>query len=692
MKNFKFIFLRLSLYLIAGMLCAFYLPPEKMVLFPFCFTAILFFIFAFYRAQKQLFPDSVLGIASFLLIFATGLSTAYSSIPENQPAHYLNIDPEPSTPILAQGTLTEELKPNTFSRRYILKVEKLITKNEILKTKGKILLNIKTDSVATDLKPGFSLLLPWEPTEINTGLNPFQFDYRKYMKSLKVERQLQTEISQVKIISPRDNDVLLLAGNLREEIIQKLKKYDFPEDELAIFQALILGQRRDINDVLYQKYAAAGAIHILAISGLHIGILLLFLNFLLKPLEKFKSGKYIKPVTLILLLWAFAFITGLSASVVRAVCMFSFIAVGMQLKRKTSTLNSLFLSLFFLLLINPHYLFQAGFQLSYLAVFGIITLQPVIYKLFSTPVKVLDYFWKLTSVSIAAQLAVLPLSLFYFHQFPGLFLLTNIVVLPCLGFILISGLIIIVLVNFGLLPGLLIKIFACSLYLLNMFIGKIAGIETMVITEIDFSSLQMLSAYLMLSIFIIFITNPDFKKLSLLLMSVVILQATTIYNKISIPENESVIFHKSRESLIGTKRNDTLKLFSSQPVKAEILKDYMRERQIENIMLEGIPKILSFSGKLSIIVDTAGNYNLRNFKPEYIILRNSPRVNLERLIDQLEPGAIIADGSNYPSFVELWKSSSKQKKIPFHYTGEKGAYILPHPKQQKAVPTSPKER
>lgn len=677
MKNSRFIFLRLSLYLIAGMLCAFYIPLSQNLILAICVTALLFFIFAYYRAGKQLFPDSVLGIASFFLIFAIGLFTAYFSKPGNQQDHYLQISNTP-VHLLAQGTVTEELKPGAFARRYILKMEKIISQNEILEIKGKVLLNIRTDSSAIPhLRPGNSILLPWDPKEINTALNPFQFDYRKYMKSLKVERQLQTEIQRIQVITRENNDLLLLAGNFREELIQELKKYDFPKDELAIFQALILGQRRDINDELYKKYAAAGAIHILAISGLHIGILLLFLNFILKPLEKFKTGKYIKPVTLIILLWIFAFLTGLSPSVVRAVCMFSFIAIGMQLKRKTSTLNSLFISLFFLLLINPYYLFQVGFQLSYLAVFGIITLQPLIYGVFSMPNKMLDYFWKLTSVSIAAQLAVLPLSLFYFHQFPGLFLITNIVVLPFLGFILLFGLIIIILAYLSILPGVLMKLFTFLLYVLNLFIGKIAGIDSMVFSEIDFSSLQMLSAYLIISVLIIFAVNPDYKKLILLLMSIIILQVSSFYKKASIPTHENVIFHKTRETLIGIKVKDSLNLLNSQYSQPELLQDYIRERQIKNIQLQAIPRIASFSGKLTLIVDSTANYNLPDFHPEYLILRNSPRVNLDRLIDQLKPRSIIADGSNYPSLVELWKSSCRNKKIPFHYTGKKGAYIIP---------------
>lgn len=162
------------------------------------------------------------------------------------------------------------------------------------------------------------------------------------MSKLQVEGQINIDISRIEIRDFETNTIISRSWKLREQLISELKKHHFGKDELAVFQALILGQRREINNNLYQNYATAGAIHILAISGLHIGILLLILNFLLKGLERIKYGRLIKICILISLLWSFAILTGLSPSVVRAVTMFSFIAVGLQMKRKTSVLNSLF--------------------------------------------------------------------------------------------------------------------------------------------------------------------------------------------------------------------------------------------------------------------------------------------------------------------------------------------------------------
>jgi len=496
------------------------------------------------------------------------------------------------------------------------------------------------------------------------------------MYGLQVERQINTDLSKVEIRKHKNDDLSSKSWELREQLILDLKRNDFGKNEIAVFQALILGQRREISNELYKDYAAAGAIHILAISGLHIGILLFLLNYLFKGFDRLKYGKVLKTILIILLLWSFAVLTGLSASVVRAVTMFSFLAVGLQLKRKTSALNSLSLSLFILLLINPYYIFQVGFQLSYLAVFSIIMFQPMIYGLIKPKVRIVDYLWKLSSVSIAAQIGVLPLSLYYFHQFPGLFLATNLVILPFLGILLASGLLIIILTFFDILPSFAAEIFNFILNKMNGFIEWIAAMDSFIFNNIQFSLFQTLSFYLILIGVLLFTKKPSYRRICIVLISILFFQISIFQFNNHIPLTETVIFHRSRQSLFGSKDHKKLSIYSDIEVEDYVLQDYIRERSIEEHDQHKIPNIVDLSGKLSLIIDSAGVYKLENFKPELLILRNSPKVNLDRLIDQLSPKQIIADGSNYTSFVNKWKITASDKKIPFHHTGEKGAYII----------------
>ncbi len=676
MKNFQFIFLRLCIYLFAGIFLAFYIDISFEILVISGAASLCFFLFSFYRSRVRLFPDALLGIASFLLIFYLGFLSTFFSIPNNQSNHYINKNIEPTDSWIISGKISEELKPTAFSEKFILEAESLILKDSKLETQGKILLNVYHDSLQKlTLRPGTRVMLTWTPEMIKEPLNPFQFSYSRHMKQLKVERQLTLGPSEI-LITGYDPNLREYAWNLREQLILNLKEYDFGNNELAVFQALILGQRRDVSNELYKDYAAAGAIHILAISGLHIGILLLFLNFLLNPIENLKYGRFIKPVLIIILLWSFAFLTGLSASVVRAVFMFSFLAVGLQLKRKTSSLNSLFLSLFFLLLLDPYYLFQVGFQLSYLAVFSIIIFQPLIYQIFLPGNKIIDYFWKIISVSLAAQIGVIPLSIYYFHQFPGLFLFSNLVVLPFLGIILAIGIIVIILAAFRLLPNILEELFGSMLQSLNIFIEKVAAIESFVVSNIQLSLLQTTLLYLIILAGLFMIRKVDYQRISFLLISIILFQVITLYSKADIPATEAIVFHRSKQSVIGIKEEGIFRVYSGEKVDSTFLNDYLRERNIQKLENHQISKIMNFSNRLTLVIDTSGNYNLRGFDPELLILRNSPKINLERLLDSISPNHIIADGSNYHSFINRWQKTAENKKILFHYTGEKGAYIL----------------
>lgn len=680
MKNFQFIFLRLSIYLIAGILLAFYIEIGLQVLLISGGFILCFFLYAFFRTGKLLFPDALCGIASFSLIFYLGFFIAYFNIPENQSGHYINQNIDLTDSLIVKGKISEELKPTAFSERFIMEVESLISAKSEKAVHGKILVNLSKDSTyKLVLRPGMRILAPWTPEAIKGPLNPFQFNYSSYMKQLNIEQQLNLDPSRISI-SGYNPSFRESAWNLREHLIQNLRKYRFEKDEIAVFQALILGQRRDISTELYKDYAAAGAIHILAISGLHVGILLLFLNFLFKPIESFKYGRYFKPVIVIILLWSFAILTGLSASVVRAVFMFSFIAVGLQLKRKTSSLNSLFLSLFFILILEPYYLFQVGFQLSYLAVFSIIVFQPVIYQAFSPSNKIIDYFWKLTSVSLAAQIGVIPLSIYYFHQFPGLFLLSNLVVLPFLGIILAVGILVLALATLQVLPVFLEELFGSLLLGLNIFIDQVSNLDQFVISNIQLDLFQTLSLYLIVLTSLLVTRKINFQYVSFFLSTILIFQIVTIYAKVTIPDREAIIFHKSKTSILGVKEGSDLKIYSEDKAAPTFLNDYLRERNIESFQNFPIPRIMNLSNKLTLVIDTTGNYNLSQFKPELLILRNSPKINLERLLNNISPEQIIADGSNYFSLIARWKQSAEDKKIPFHYTGEKGAYIL---KQEK---------
>lgn len=604
-----------------------------------------------------------------------GYFTAFIHIPENKPNHYINyleIISEDSSPLIT-AEVVEQLKPSIYQDRYIVKVVNFNSQN----VEGKLLLNISKENLSKQLKIGERIAVSGKFEDIQEKLNPYQFDYSRYMKNLGVIKQLNISSNKFQILENSSNSLRSYAGNLRNRIIVKLKQQDFEKDEMAVIQALLLGQRQELSKEIQANYASAGVIHILAVSGLHVGIILFMLNWLLKFLNRWKYGVVIKTLFLLALLWSFALLAGLSPSVVRAVSMFSFVAIGLQLKRRTSVLNTLFASLLILLLINPYYIFQVGFQLSYSAVFSIVIFQPYIASLFRTKNKISGYLWKIASVTIAAQIGVLPLSLFYFHQFPGLFILSNILILPFMGALLAMGFILIFMILIGLNPVLVSQFYGWCISLLNNFVNYIASLDVFVLKNIPFSLALCVGFYLLLIAVSFLLKKLSFRNVAFVLMSVLTIQLVFIYEKGENSTEEFIVFHKSRSTEVGLYDGEKFNYFTSNiQTIPSIINDYKIGKNIEGTKPSVLKNIYRFKEKDILLIDSLGFYSISNYSPKIILLTNSPKINLARLIIDLNPEIIVADGSNYKTMIARWKKTAHNKKIPFHITGEKGAFII----------------
>lgn len=237
------------------------------------------------------------------------------------------------------------------------------------------------------------------------------------------------------------SEILPSAGFLRQ-VRQGAQKvitgWGLDDHSQQVMQALILGDKSTLDPELRKQYANAGVVHILAVSGLHVGIIYLLISLIFKYTLGGRGWRLQALVTLCAL-WLYALLTGLSPSVWRAATMFSLLSIAQQTGRITNIYHTLSASAFFLLILDTNLLFSPGFQLSYAAVFGIVRYQPIIASWWEPPKKWLEYIWQLSSVSIAAQIFTLPFSLAYFGQFPTYFLLANLLILPLLSVIMISS-------------------------------------------------------------------------------------------------------------------------------------------------------------------------------------------------------------------------------------------------------------
>lgn len=673
MKLLNFTIIKLTISLVIGILLAHFLKLNFQTVLYVTIGLVALIGIYWLVVKSKIYRSPFFGILTYLCMVGIGITTYNLQDETLRPQHYTHLNSnEYFNAILFK--VEERLKPDTYNDKYIVSIKSFNEEKAI----GHLLINIKRDSLSKKLNVDDVFFTSTELKTIQKPLNPYQFDYSKYLELKQVYHQLYLSSTNIFQLSDSKTTIYGYADQLRTKINSELIAAGFKNDALSIMNALLLGQRQTIDKTIYNNYVNSGTIHILAVSGLHVGILLWILNFLFKPLLYLKYGHFIRPAILVAIMWSFAVIAGLSPSVTRAVTMFSVISIAMHLKRSTNIYNTLVISAFVILLVKPTFLFAVGFQMSYLAVLGIVSVQPIIYKLWKPKYIITDKLWQIFTVTLAAQAGVVPISLFYFHQFPGLFFISNIVVIPFLGLILGFGLLIIALALLGALPNFLVVSYSFIIDTLNNFIAWVAQFEDFLFRDIPFTMFQVIITYLIIVALVQVYKFQNFKWTAVSLILIIGFQGINFYNR---NKNTSfIIFNKSRYSMIGQKHNDKLTLFhnldSLQLETSYAIKNYKVGEFIDLIIPKSLEPVYQYKNNTILVIDSLAVYKGITFKPNYILLRNSPRVNLNRVIDSLKPQYIIADASNYKSYLKRWKTTCEHKKIPFHQTNEKGAFIL----------------
>lgn len=388
------------------------------------------------------------------------------------------------------------------------------------------------------------------------AMNPGAFDYRKFLEREQIFSVAYVDINAL-IYHDKGfyRDFRYYTLELRNSLENILIKNGLVDDELGVGDALLLGKRSHISKEMMQAFSAAGTVHILAVSGLHVGMIYAVLLLLFRPI---RSRKYLVVFIILSILWTYAFLTGLSPSVLRATVMFSFVSVGNLLTRKANILNILAASAFFLLLFDVNLIYKIGFQLSYLAVWGIVVFQPYFASLYTPKYKAVDYLWQLITVSIAAQLATAPVGLYYFHQFPNYFIAANLLAIPLAFAIVIMGLI-----TFAVSPVSFLTEWTCFVlkYLikfLNYFISKLSALPGALAEGIKFDIGWTVSSYLILLFTLLFLMFRYKKFLYpplLIFNGFIIFQIfATVYN-----DNKSlIIFHDKQDFVLAYRAGNTL--------------------------------------------------------------------------------------------------------------------------------------
>ena len=426
---------------------------------------------------------------------------------------------------------------------------------------------------------GDLILVQGNPRKISSKLNPFCFDYKKFLQSQNINYQHNLCLYE-RIGNVPENYFLSKLKLYREKLRNNLQKYIKDEQARGIISAMLLGLKKDLGKNIQNIYSTTGVIHVLAVSGMHVGIIFLFINFLLQFFFKKGQKNIIKLLLTLLFLWFYAGITGFSPSVLRATLMFSIMLLCDFFSFKNQIQSSISISALLLLLFDPKIIYNLGFQLSYSAVIGIVLFQKKIKDLLHIKNRILKYCWDISSVTLSAQIFTLPLILYYFKKFPTYFIFSNLIIIPMSSCFVILGLIVILLSPINFLHKVSSYILNFVLVTVNKVITLIANLPKSSIQTIEIDFLDVIFLYSLIFCLLFFLSNEKF--LRLFFITCLILIGKNFYQDYSLRKQNILIFYNvkpywalsfikgKRSVVIADKKMETLDYIIDNQIKPSL--------------------------------------------------------------------------------------------------------------------------
>ncbi|GAB2606623.1 hypothetical protein GCM10026987_00650 [Belliella aquatica] len=443
-------------------------------------------------------------ILAYFQLFVLGLTFTFLRDLHNQKDHLIH-QTNRSEMYLAIALANDEPKPNSTANSVRLLMQKDST-DQINHIRGEVLIYHKLEE---SISPGDLLIISGNPERIAPPNNPKEFHYANFMERQQITHSQFVNDKVLKVgessIQPIEDYFLALRAGIMEKMdLLILDKY---ANQVA--KALLLGQKKNLEKEVNDAYVTAGAMHILAVSGLHVGIIYGFFFLFVKPFRLQVGKRVLYLSVIILLIWGYALLTGMSPSVMRAATMFSIMALAQMKSRSPSIFNAIALSALILLVYDPFLIFAVGFQLSYLALAGILLIQPILVKLWTPKSKVVEYIWQISTVGIAAQLMTFPISAYYFHVFPSYFILSNLVAIPGAFLIMSFG---VPFMLFAQIPFLAKPLAWITEWLIRIVNQLIFGIQELPFAKIEEIFLRpdfMFAYWLILVLALLLATKPE---------------------------------------------------------------------------------------------------------------------------------------------------------------------------------------
>jgi competence protein ComEC len=684
-----FTFVRTVTFFIAGILAGIYLPGAIGKDVAISLTVVVMLIYGILFRVIKHESKWALGVPAFLIIILSGYLHLTFQNESSDPNHLLHHKGSVEAYTVKIESYAEEKDKSWKVTGELLKVQS----NGWQTISGKVLLYFSKEVYHTPFNYGDILVVRGQPSLVNAPSNPGEFDYKRFLTFRNIYHQhFVRESTVIKIANEPSNWPMAYAIKTREWADEIIKQFVHGKREQSIASALVLGVTDGLDNDLLNAYAATGAMHVLAVSGLHISIIYIIILWLLKPFTKSQSSKIWVAEVSLLILWSYAFITGLSPSVLRAVTMFTFIAIASATGRNTNIYNTLAASCFCLLVFDPYLVMSVGFQLSYIAVLGIVYLQPLMYAWWEPRTWFFNEVWKITCVSIAAQLATFPLGLLYFHQFPNYFLLSNLLVIPISFAVLILGLILLVVNFISWLATLVGWLLTYSIKLLNLVVETVELFPYSLIEGVRITTFQ---CWLLIGAIVCMIVLFKYRKFNYLIFASILICAYTGMQWITFlqqkDQDKLTVYNVAGHPAVDliTRGKAYFISDSSLYTDAEKIRFHIRPNReahaVQSIIISGHPftkvvpggKVILWKNKMIwLIQDDTFAFN-KHIDPQIIIVSKNAVKEWRKLADYRERNiTLIFDSSNSRSYVRAVEKFLMQKKIHIHSVPDEGSFEL----------------
>jgi competence protein ComEC len=579
---------------------------------------------------------------------------------------------------------SEPIAKNGYIRFKAVVEQNIDSNKKAATTNGNLLIAVK-DSLAKSINYGDELLIPANYKPADPPYNPGEFNYKRYLANQNIHFEVFLFQGQYTVIATNTgNPFITYALRLRRELVAKIRLNIHDPQAAAVASTLILGYRTDLSNDVLQAYSQTGTVYVLTVSGAQVAVIYFILIWALGFLNRYKYGKVFRAVFIIGILWYYALLTGVSISVCRAVLMVSVVVIGKTFNRYINSLNVLAASAFMLLLYDPLFITDVGFQLAYLAVFGLIVFRPVIYKWLKFKNRVADRLWQLCSVSLAAQLITFPLSAFYFHQFPVYFLFSNLFAFIPATIIMACGSVYLLLPQMPVVSKCLGYVVEKTILLMNKVLSVTAHLPLASVNKIWLNTTEYLLLYAVIIGFFCYIYYRRTWLLKAGLVCILLLSISISYKSIAAIRSNSIAFlnvrkhvgivmRKGKNAIVISDMKDTDKNYQYA------IQPYLDSSKVENIRLYGTDEEIHspialkkynyvvFLDKNLLIFDK----HIDNIRPYekinvgYIYLAGNPYAVLDSLDKNFSCKQLVIDAGNSNHFISMAENKARLLKLNF---------------------------